>query len=138
MQKANTSIRVVHLSHSSAALNPVDNGVLTLAALAGPLGLRVYRDPCGDENVPGRFGEIYRHSPGLLAVQLGGQLANGKPLAAPRRIRCRIALLNGTPQIRLLVRGDEEAVFVFPEALLPEIATRIWAYREYRKSGRPK
>ncbi len=68
----------------------------------------------------------------------GANSPNAKPLAGSRRIRCRIALLNGNPQLRRLLRGDEEAIFVFPDALLPEIATRIWAYKVYRKSGRPK
>ncbi len=108
----------------------------SLAALAKRLGLRVYRDKCGDENIPGRFGEVYRSGPGTLSVQFGGTLANGKALVGRRKIRWRIQAVKGIPGLRLFIQGEDEAIFHFPEALLPEVAKLIWAYSAYGTARR--
>ncbi len=113
-----------------------DAGVSTLASLAEPLGLRVYRDQCGDENIPGRFGEVYRYGPGTLAVQFGGALANGKIRTGRRKIRWRIQSVKRLPGLRLFIQGEDEAVFHFPDALLPEVGKLIWAYQAYGAARR--
>ena len=112
------------------------DGVPTLAELAAPHGLRVYRDKAGDENLPGRFGEIFRHGPGCLAVQIGGVRANGTRVLGRRKVRWRIRQAKRHVGLRLFVEGDEEAIFHFPDALLPEVAQLMEAYRAYRTTRR--
>ena len=112
--------------------NPWGEGVPTLATLAAPHGLRVYRDACGDENLPGRFGEIYRHGPGWLAVQFGGQLANGKHVEDIRKVRWRIRQARQMSGLRRIMVSRDEALFRFPDALLPKVAKLIGAYQAYR------
>ncbi len=114
--------------------SPWGDAVPTLATLASPYGLRVYRDACGDENIPGRYGEIFRHGPGVLSVQVGGTLATGKRLTERWKIRWRIRFLLRDPQCHRVAGGKEEALFHFPDRLLPEVATVIQAYRAYRRS----
>ena len=111
------------------------DGVPTLASLAAPLGLRVYQDACGDENLPGRFGEIFRHGPGCLAVQFGGVRANGTPVPSRRKMRWRLRQTKRLGGLRRIVLGDDEALFHFPEALLPQVAQLMGAYRAYARTG---
>ena len=107
------------------------DNVPTLATLAAPHGLRVYRDHAGDENLPGRFGEIFRHGPGCLAVQFGGVRANGTAVPARRKMRWRLRQAKRTQGLHRVVVGDEEVLFHFPDALLPTVAQLIEAYRAY-------
>jgi hypothetical protein len=107
------------------------DGVPTLAVLAASHGLRVYRDKCGDENIPGRFGEVFRHGPGCLAVQFGGQRANGT-----RKVRWRLQQARRTVGLRRFVVGEEEVIFHFPDTLLPEVAQMIEAYQAYPATRR--
>ena len=110
--------------------------VPTLATLAAPQGLRVYRDACGDENLPGRFGEIFRHGPGCLAVQFGGVRANGRPIRPPwPQVQWRLRRARRLAGLRRVRRGDAEVIFHFPDALLPAVAQLIEAYRAYRAAG---
>jgi len=109
--------------------HPWGDGVPTLAALAAPYGLRVYRDKCGDENIPGRFGEIFRYGPACLAVQFGGSRANGTPVRDRRKVRWRMQQATRTIGLRCVVGGETEAIFHCPDALLPEVATLMGAYR---------
>ncbi len=110
------------------------DGMPTLATLAAPHGLRVYRDACGDENLPGRFGEIFRHGPDCLAVQFGGPRANGTRTADPPKMRWRLRQAKRTQGLRRIMVGAEEALFHFPDALLPTVAQLIGAYRAYGAS----
>ena len=112
--------------------HPWGDGVPTLAALAAPYGLRVYRDKCGDENIPGRFGEIFRHGPDCLAVQVGGVRANGIHIDDPRKVRWRMRQAKRTQGLRRIMVGREEALFRFPDALLLTVAHLIGAYAAYR------
>ncbi len=112
--------------------------VPTLAVLAAPHGFRVYRDVCGDENLPGRFGEIFRHGPDCLAVQFGGVRANGRRFRDPRKVWWRRQQAKRMPRLHLIVDGEDEAVFHFPDALLATVAELIGAYHAYgaaRRSG---
>jgi hypothetical protein len=106
--------------------------VPTLATLAAPHGLRVYRDACGDENLPGRFGEIFRHGPDCLAVQFGGVRANGTQTDDLRKMRWRMRQAKRTQGLRRIMVGREEALFHFPDALLLTVAHLIGAYAAYR------
>ena len=111
------------------------DGVPTLAVLAAPYGIRVYRDTCGDENLPGRFGEVFRHGPDCLAVQFGGVRANGTQTDDPRKVRWRLRKAQRTEGLRRIRVGREEALFHCPDALLPRVAHLIGAYQAYRKPG---
>jgi hypothetical protein len=112
------------------------DGVPTLATLASPHGFRVYRDKCGDENIPGRFGEVFRHGPGCLAVQFGGLRANGTRLRDRRKVRWRLQQARRTVGLRRFVVGEEEVIFHFPDTLLPEVAQMIEAYQAYPATRR--
>jgi hypothetical protein len=113
-----------------------NDGVPTLATLAAPQSLRVYRDRCGDENLPGRFGEIFRHGPDCLAVQFGGVRANGKHYRDPWKVWWRMQQAKRTPGVRLIVEGEEEAIFHCPDTLLVMVADLIGAYRAYGAATR--
>ena len=115
--------------------HPWGDGVPTLAALAAPYGLRVYRDKCGDENIPGRFGEIFRHGPDCLAVQFGGPRANGTRVPSRRKMRWRLRQTTQMVGLRRIVVGEDEVLFHFPDALLPQVAHLIGAYRAYAQTG---
>lgn len=126
--------RIRHAQGDQEAL-PWGDAVPALSALAKPLRLRVYRDKCGDENITGRFGEIFRYAPDRLAVQLGGPYANGHPAKMSARLtRCRIRQAKKDARLRLLVEGNKEALFVAPERLLSELPRVVWAYRAYGTS----
>ncbi len=112
------------------------DGIPTLAELATPHGLRVYRDKTGDENLPGRFGEIFRQGPGCLAVQFGGSRANGTRVRARRKARWRIRQATRMNGLQRFVAGDQEAIFHFPDALLPEVTQLIEAYQAYPATRR--
>ncbi len=113
-----------------------NDAVPTLASLAAPQGLRVYRDACGDENLPGRFGEIFRHGPDCLAVQFGGVRANGNRIRDPRKAWWRLQQAKRMPRLHLNVDGEDEAVFHFPDALLATVAELIGAYHAYGAARR--
>ena len=112
-----------------------NDGVPTLASLAAPHGLRVYRDACGHENLPGRFGEIFRHGPDCLAVQFGGPRANGTRVPSRRKMRWRLRQTTQMVGLRRIVVGEDEVLFHFPDALLPQVAHLIGAYRAYAQTG---
>ncbi len=119
-------------------LRPVD----PLQALAEQHRLRSYRDPCGDWDIPGRWGEIFWYSsthdglPNLICVQLGGSRANGSPTRTTEKGgNLRINRLRhhwGQPS----QRGDGEAVFVLPANRILEAASAIGAKR--RRSLSPE
>jgi len=103
-----------------------------LRALAQQHRLRRYRDPCGDWNIPGRWGELFWYGSardGLvdrIGVQIGGPRANGAQTAVPigsnKRIN-RLILCWGKPS----QRGDGAAVFVLPADRILEVAQEIGA-----------
>ena len=106
-----------------------------LRALAERHRLRCYRDPCGDWNIPGRWGEIFWYGatrdglPARIGVQLGGPHANGSPTrttekGANLRIN-RLVPRWGPPS----QRGDGEAIFVLPADRILEAASAIGAKR---------
>jgi hypothetical protein len=103
-----------------------------LATLAEHGGLRVYRDVCGDDNVPGRWGEIYRHSPGRLAVQVGGPRANGKATATPLGANRYIREAAMDPRLTPWAEGNGEGVFLFDDVHLRWVAALIGAYKKRR------
>jgi len=120
---------------TTPATPPGKAGVPTLAVLAAPYGIRVYRDKCGDENLPGRFGEIFRHGPDCLAVQFGGPRANGTRIPSRRKMRWRLRQTTQMVGLRRIVVGEDEVLFHFPDALLPQVAHLIGAYRAYAQTG---
>ncbi len=107
-----------------------------LATLAEQHGLGVYRDPCRDPNIPGKWGEIYRHGPGRLAVQIGGPRAEGTMTEVSAGASRQSGAAKKDHRLSVLVEGNGEAVFVFDECHLAVVAKRIQAYRTRRRRPR--
>src|SRR5574341_2655358 len=55
-----------------------------LGEMAEAVGLRAYRDVCGDDYLPGRCGEVFRLSVRRLGVQIGGPRPMGPGRTCPR------------------------------------------------------
>ncbi len=116
--------------------------VSPLRALAQRYRLRSYRDPCGDWNIPGRWGEIFWCSSGCgglpdrIGVQLGGPRANNsltKITEKGANLRINRLMHRWGPPSQ---RGDGEAVFVLPADRILEAASAIGAKR--RRSVSPE
>ncbi len=91
--------------------------------------LRWKRDACGDINIVGKWGEIFRYGESMIGVQIGGPRANGSTTRVPPGSNKRInqaRRLWGEPS----QSGDGEAIFVLSEDRLPEAARITGAYRK--------
>ncbi len=95
--------------------------------------LRWKRDACGEVNILGKWGEIFRYGKGEIGAQIGGPRADGSRTAVSpgsnQRIN-RARRLWGEPT----QGGDGEAVFILPEDRLMEAARMIGAYRKRQLS----
>ncbi len=132
----------LHQSEREISVGVKPRRVDPLRAFAGQHQLRSYRDPCGDWDIPGRWGEIFWYGsahdgfPDRIGVQIGGPRANGSPTrttekGANLRIN-RLLQTWGRPS----ERGHGEAVFVLPADRILEAASAIGAKR--RRSLSPE
>ena len=95
--------------------------------------LRCRRDSCGDYEILGRRGAIFRYGPGRIGMQIGGPRASGTMTAVPEGSNKRInqaKRLWGEPS----QEGSGEAIFAIPEERLLEAAKVIGAYRKRQVS----
>lgn len=92
-------------------------------------GKRWYRDACGDDNIPGKYGEIFRYGIGKLGVQIGGPHANNTKTDVPEGSNARINSILRSRRWPISQKGDGEVVFVVPE---PEVRAAFEAIEAYR------
>ncbi len=95
--------------------------VIDLRATYAADRYRVKKDECGDQLIPHRWGHFYSHSSTELACFMKGNYKF-------RKIKAQF------PSIRVTQRGDEEVIFVFDSALLPQLAATLKASRKRRVS----
>ena len=74
--------------------------------------LRLKRDRCGDQIIPGKFGHLYEHGPGVFGLVLEAP-ADSTRLDRMLRSRKRKALAAG---FVLHQEGDAEAILLFDPA----------------------
>jgi hypothetical protein len=80
------------------------------------------RDPWM-QTIPCRFGVIYPHGPGRLALEMDHH---------PSKARRVAAILD----VRLHQDGEHEKTFTFPVELFEQVAQVVWPRRKYRSSSR--
>ncbi len=131
------SVRPVRLrpGHCDASHIAVDR-LTPIRALAEGLGVRWYRDACGDDHIPGRWGEVFRLGVGRLGVQIGGSRANNTMTDVPEGSNTRILAAARQHNWPATQRGSGEAVFAVPEEAIQEVLRTIGAYRK-PKGGTP-
>lgn len=108
-----------------------------LRALAVAHGVRWYRDACGDDHIPGRWGEIFRAGVGRLGVQIGGPRPNGTRTDVPEGSNVRVTAVARRFGWPVPQRGDGEAIFSVPDGQLEEALKVIGAYRKPRAAQAP-
>ena len=96
--------------------------------------VRWYRDACGDDHIPGKYGEIFRVAVGCLGVQIGGARANGTQTDVPEGSNVRVNAVARRFGWTIAQLGDGEAIFAVPEETLKDALGPIGAYR--RPAGR--
>ncbi len=87
--------------------------------------LRLKKDECGDLNVFGKRGDIYEHSPGVLAMTI-------LHMKTPRYWN-RIRLLAIAAQMKISQNGDTEGTALFDPGNLEQAKFAIEAIRASRK-----
>jgi len=105
---------------------------MPLRALAEAHGVRWYRDACGDDHIPGRWGEIFRAGVGRLGVQFGGPRANNTRTDVPEGSNARILAVARRFGWPVSQRGDGEAVFSVADGQLGDALKALGAYRKRR------
>jgi hypothetical protein len=99
--------------------------------------VRWYRDACGDDHIPGRWGEIFRLGVGQLGVQVGGPRANGTQTDVPEGSNARVYAVGRRTGWSVTQRGDGEAIFAVPDGLLKDALRVIGAYRKPKRGSGP-
>ncbi len=112
------------------------DGPKPIRELAEAHRVRWYRDACGDDHIPGKYGEIFRLGVGRLGVQVGGPRANGTPTTVPEGSNIRVNAVARRFGWPLRQRGYGEAVFEVAEEALRDVMRAIGAYRK-PKGGTP-
>jgi hypothetical protein len=92
-------------------------------------GLRWYRDACGDDYIPGKYGEIGRHGIGKLSVLIGGQRANNTQTQIPVGSNKYINAVIKRSHWPVSQGGDGEIIFIVPENSIREALNAIKPYR---------
>ena len=105
--------------------------------LAAQNRVRCYRDCCGDDNIPGKYGEIFRYGIGRLGVQIGGPRANNTKTAVPERSNVRINSLHQRYGWEISQQGDGEIIFIVPESQVKDALKAIKAFR-FRQPASPE
>jgi hypothetical protein len=91
--------------------------------------VRWYRDACGDDYIPGKYGEIFRYGVGRLGVQIGGPRANNTKTDVPEGSNQRINTVAKRYDWPISQGGDGEIIFIAPEASIQDALKAIKAYR---------
>lgn len=89
-------------------------------------GVRWYRDACGDDQIPGKCGEIFRYGISKLGVQIGGPRANGTQSKAGKPTVNRISEQYKWP---ICQGGENEIVFLVDECEIEDALEAVKAYR---------
>ena len=100
-----------------------------IAELAGSRRLRWYRDACGDDNIPGRYGEIFRYGIGKLGVQIGGPRANNTKTEIPEGSNQRINTIIKRHSWLISQHGDGEIIFIVEESAIKDALAAIHPYK---------
>jgi hypothetical protein len=105
--------------------------------LAENHGVRWYRDACGDDHIPGKFGEIFRYGIGKLGVQIGGPRANNTKTQIPEGSNKYINAIIRRYHWPVSQCGAGEIVFIVPENSINDALKAIRAYRKPKGGNLP-
>jgi hypothetical protein len=102
---------------------------IPIRELAAIHGVRWYRDACGDDYIPGKYGEIFRYRVGKLGVQIGGLRANNTNTEISVGSNKYINKVVERHHWTVSQGGDGEIIFIVAEIEIKNALKEISAYK---------